>query len=74
MACEKEGRDKPPLRPSEEEMAVRRKAKERIFAKYGLTSWQNAPRGGPSRVPRLPAGQNGRTPGLWREGGVTHAE
>jgi len=43
MAREKEGRDKPPLRPSEEEMAVRRKAKERIFAKYGLTSWQNAP-------------------------------
>jgi len=43
MAREKEGRDKPPLRPSKKEMAVRRAAKERIFAKYGLTSWQSAP-------------------------------
>ena len=24
-------------------MAIRRAAEERIFAKYGLSSWQNAP-------------------------------
>jgi hypothetical protein len=36
-------RQSPNLKPSEQEMAVRRAAKERIFAKYGLTSWQNAP-------------------------------
>ena len=33
----------PRLTPTEEEMAIRRAAKERIFAKYGLSSWQNAP-------------------------------
>jgi len=43
MARRKKGNEKPPLRPSDEEMAVRRAAKERVFAKYGLTSWQNAP-------------------------------
>ena len=36
-------RDEPPLRPSEEEMGVRREAQERLFAKYGPTSRQNAP-------------------------------
>ena len=37
------GNRTPALRPSGSEMAVRQAAKERIFAKYGLSSWHNAP-------------------------------
>jgi len=33
----------PPLRPSDEEMAARRAAGERVLTRYGLTSWENAP-------------------------------
>lgn len=34
----------PPLRPSEDEVAIRRATKTKIAAKYGLDNWDQAPK------------------------------